>query len=170
MVSQVRPSEGRRLSQSKDEDFEMVNRNTGYLEDWRMWPLYVGLVLGGYSVLSFFFTTAVSWILVHNAHNIITFVLFHWVKGVPFSDIYKVQGKYDKLTLWEQLDNGVQYSSTRKFFTAELIILYLFVLHLSIENGYGVLVFIVNTATFLPCMIGKLPFMNRVRILGINKD
>jgi len=45
----------------------------------------------------------------------VTFVAFHWVKGAPFIDAGLEDGKYDKLTLWEQIDYGVQYTSTRKF-------------------------------------------------------
>jgi len=158
-----------RLCDSQNES-TYTNRNTDYLEDWHFWPLVVVFVIGGQFLLSLFFPSCLAWIILLFLHNVISFILFHWIKGVPFGDFHKVQGKYDKLTLWEQLDNGVQYTTTRKFFTAELIILYLWVLHISVVNGYGTGVFVLNTATFIPCLLGKMPLMNKVRILGINKD
>mmetsp|Transcript_32392 Transcript_32392/g.44493 ORF Transcript_32392/g.44493 Transcript_32392/m.44493 type:complete len:171 (+) Transcript_32392:102-614(+) len=160
---------GKRLSDSLN-DYQIENRNTDYLEDWHIWPLLVAIILGGQFLLSLFMTSDLAWIVVLFLHNIISFVLLHWIKGVPFGDIHNAQGKFDKLTLWEQIDDGVQYSNTRKFFTVELIILYLYVLHITVEHGYGLAVFVLNTATFIPCIIGKMPGMYKVRIFGINKD
>eukprot|EP01133_Synstelium_polycarpum_P004241 gene4241-4948_t len=46
----------------------------------------------------------------------------HWQKGLPFANPAN-QGKYSRLTLWEQIDEGQQYTPTRKFFTLVPIIL-----------------------------------------------
>lgn len=46
----------------------------------------------------------------------------HAVKGTPFET--PDQGKARLLTHWEQLDYGVQFTSSRKFFTISPIILY----------------------------------------------
>jgi hypothetical protein len=44
---------------------------------------------------------------------------------MPFGGMdERQQGKWDHLTMWEQLDLGVQYTTTRKFFTAIPIIMY----------------------------------------------
>jgi len=43
---------------------------------------------------------------------------------VPFAGIEYDQGRFDKLTLWEQLDSGAQYTKTKKFLTICPIIWY----------------------------------------------
>jgi hypothetical protein len=50
----------------------------------------------------------------------ITFYLLHWRKGSPFGED---QGIYDRLTMWEQIDDGVQFTRTKKFFTAVPVVL-----------------------------------------------
>ncbi|CAG8629714.1 16225_t:CDS:2, partial [Cetraspora pellucida] len=50
-----------------------------------------------------------------------SFVMFHWVKGVPFDFN---SGAYDGLTLWEQIDNGAQFTPAKKYLTAVPIGLY----------------------------------------------
>lgn len=50
------------------------------------------------------------------------YVFMHAVKGTPFET--PDQGKARLLTHWEQLDYGVQFTSSRKFFAISPIILY----------------------------------------------
>ena len=47
-------------------------------------------------------------------HNVVTFYLLHWKLGSP---VYYDQGQYDKLTFWEQIDSGSQFTDNKKFFT-----------------------------------------------------
>jgi hypothetical protein len=56
------------------------------------------------------------------------YVFMHAVKGTPFET--PDQGKARLLTHWEQLDYGVQFTSSRKFFTISPIILYVAFRHL----------------------------------------
>lgn len=49
------------------------------------------------------------------------YVFMHAVKGTPFET--PDQGKARLLTHWEQLDYGVQFTSSRKFFTISPIVL-----------------------------------------------
>lgn len=40
--------------------------------------------------------------------------MFHWVTGMPFdADLHG--GAYDDLTLWEQIDDGAQYTPAKKW-------------------------------------------------------
>lgn len=40
--------------------------------------------------------------------------MFHWVTGIPFeNDLHG--GAYDDLTLWEQIDDGAQYTPAKKW-------------------------------------------------------
>ncbi len=50
-----------------------------------------------------------------------SFFFFHWLCGTPF-DLN--QGEYRALTLWEQLDEGRQFTPIRKFLTIFPIALY----------------------------------------------
>lgn len=43
------------------------------------------------------------------------FIFLHYLKGTPFQTAD--QGKSRRLTHWEQLNNGEQFTGTRKFFT-----------------------------------------------------
>lgn len=52
-------------------------------------------------------------------------------QGSPLGDD---QGKYGALTFWEQMDDGVQNTANRKFFTAVPVVLYLLAAHTSRDN------------------------------------
>ncbi|XP_036830119.1 ORM1-like protein 1 isoform X1 [Oncorhynchus mykiss] len=92
------------------------------------------------------------------------YVFMHAVKGTPFET--PDQGKARLLTHWEQLDYGVQFTSSRKFFTISPIILYFLA---SFYTKYDTTHFVINTASLLSVLIPKLPQLHGVRIFGINK-
>lgn len=50
----------------------------------------------------------------------VTYHCFHWKKGTPFADD---QGIYNRLTWWEQMDNGKQLTPNRKFLTVVPVVL-----------------------------------------------
>src|ERR1700728_1299722 len=51
--------------------------------------------------------------------------MFHWVTGMPFdSELHG--GAYDDLTLWEQIDDGAQYTPAKKWLLSVPIMLYVF--------------------------------------------
>jgi hypothetical protein len=48
--------------------------------------------------------------------------MFHWVTGMPFdSELHG--GAYDDLTLWEQIDDGAQYTPAKKWLLSAPIML-----------------------------------------------
>lgn len=47
--------------------------------------------------------------------------MFHWVHGIPFEFN---AGAYDHLNMWEQIDNGDQYTPTKKFLLTVPVVLY----------------------------------------------
>ena len=53
--------------------------------------------------------------------NQVTYILFHSSKGIPFENN---SGAYDDLTLWEQIDEGAQYTPAKKYLTSVPIALY----------------------------------------------
>merc|ERR1712093_468505 len=78
------------------------------------WAFYTLCVLGvRYYLLAIIFSTSYPWQLTFLAHSILTFWLFHWNKGTPsqFSD-----GTDESCTFWELIDQGQQWTSSRKFY------------------------------------------------------
>lgn len=49
--------------------------------------------------------------------------MFHWVTGIPFQNELH-GGAYDDLTLWEQIDDGEQYTPAKKWLLCVPIALY----------------------------------------------
>lgn len=48
--------------------------------------------------------------------------MFHYVTGIPFhSELHA--GAYDDLTLWEQIDDGAQYTPSKKWLVTAPILL-----------------------------------------------
>ncbi|CAG8450307.1 3618_t:CDS:2 [Gigaspora rosea] len=87
------------------------------------------------------------------------FVMFHWVKGVPFDFN---SGAYDGMTLWEQIDNGAQFTPAKKYLTAVPI-------GFTHYTHYDAFTFLVNFTFLLVVLIAKLPQLHKVRIFGINR-
>ncbi|XP_005986243.1 ORM1-like protein 2 [Latimeria chalumnae] len=143
-----------------------VNPNTRVMNSRGIWLAYmilVGLlhvVLLSIPVLS----VSVVWTLTNVIHNLVMYLFLHTVKGTPFET--PDQGKARLLTHWEQMDYGVQFTSSRKFLTISPIVLYLLT---SFYTKYDPVHFIINTASLLSVLIPKLPQFHGVRIFGINK-
>jgi hypothetical protein len=92
----------------------------------------------------------------------ITFVMFHWIKGCPDPS---TQGEYNAFTLYEQLDAGIPYTSTKKFLMLMPTLITWMACYIA---DYKPLYIIVNCGLGLILVIGKIPEMHRVRIFGIN--
>ncbi|XP_041857388.1 ORM1-like protein 1 [Melanotaenia boesemani] len=143
-----------------------VNPNTRVMNSRGIWLTYaLGVGILHIVLLSIpFFSVPVVWTLTNVIHNFGMYVFMHAVKGTPFET--PDQGKARLLTHWEQLDYGVQFTSSRKFFTISPIILYFLA---SFYTKYDMTHFIINTASLLSVLIPKLPQLHGVRIFGINK-
>lgn len=61
--------------------------------------------------------------------------MFHWVQGIPFEFN---AGAYDNLNMWEQIDNGDQYTPTKKFLLTVPIVLYVHPELLQSSDSLGV--------------------------------
>jgi len=84
--------------------------------------------------------------------------MFHWVRGVPFEFN---AGAYDNLNMWEQIDNGDQYTPAKKFLLSVPIILFLLSTH---YTHYDLTYFTINFLAVLGVVIPKLPVSHRMRI------
>ncbi|GAU47193.1 hypothetical protein TSUD_350580 [Trifolium subterraneum] len=105
--------------------------------------------------------------------SLVTYHFFHWKKGTPFADD---QGIYNRLTWWEQVDNGKQLTRNRKFLTVVPLVLslsynavdrYLIASHTT-DYEHPMLFF--NTVAVIVLVVAKFPNMHKVRIFGINAD
>lgn len=80
-----------------------------------------------------------------------SYLMFHWVQGVPFEFN---AGAYDNLNMWEQIDDGEQYTPTKKFLLSVPIILFLVSTH---YTHYDFTYFTINLLATLAVVIPKLP-------------
>jgi len=88
--------------------------------------------------------------------------MFHWIKGCPDDS---TQGEYNAFTLYEQIDAGVPWTSTKKFLMLVPTLVTWVACHTA---DYKPFYIVVNFGMFLICIIAKMPQMHRVRIFGIN--
>lgn len=77
--------------------------------------------------------------------------MFHYVRGVPFEFN---AGAYDNLNMWEQIDNGDQYTPAKKFLLSVPICLFLLSTH---YTHYDLTYFMINFLAVLSVVIPKLP-------------
>ncbi|KAF2744132.1 Orm1 type endoplasmic reticulum protein [Sporormia fimetaria CBS 119925] len=99
-----------------------------------------------------------SWTLTNISYMFGSYIMFHYVRGVPFDFN---AGAYDNLNMWEQIDNGAQYTPTKKFLLLVPILLFLVSTH---YTHYDLTYFIINTLATIAVVIPKLPFFHRMRI------
>lgn len=92
-----------------------------------------------------------SWTLTNVIYMLGSYLMFHWVRGVPFEFN---AGAYDNLNMWEQIDNGDQYTPAKKFLLSVPIVLFLVSTHYTHYDG---VYFLVNFAATLAVVVPKLP-------------
>ena len=80
-----------------------------------------------------------------------SYLMFHYVRGVPFDFN---AGAYDNLNMWEQIDNGDQYTPAKKFLLFVPIALFLVSTH---YTHYDSTYFVVNCLATIAVVIPKLP-------------
>ncbi|KAG8080705.1 hypothetical protein GUJ93_ZPchr0007g3854 [Zizania palustris] len=144
-----------------------VNKNTEWFMYPGVWTTYILLLFFAWLlVLSVSgCSPGTAWTVVNLSHFAITYHFFHWKKGTPFAA--DDQGIYNRLTWWEQIDNGQQLTRNRKFLTVVPVVLYLITSHLT---DYKQPMLFFNTITVVVLVVAKLPNMHKVRIFGINAD
>lgn len=99
------------------------------------------------------FTQEVSWTLTNISYMFGSYLMFHYVRGVPFEFN---AGAYDNLNMWEQIDNGDQYTPAKKFLLSVPIILFLLSTH---YTHYDLTYFTINFLALMAVVIPKLPWV-----------
>jgi len=143
-----------------------VNPNSAWLNSRGLWLSYsAGVLIFHFALLSIpFLSVSWAWTLTNVIHNTAMFVFLHHLKGTPWESAD--QGTVRDLTHWEQIDDGAQFTSTRKFLMCFPIILFLLT---SFYTKYDSLHFVINFVSLVAVILPKLPQFHRVRIFGINK-
>eukprot|EP00123_Amoebidium_parasiticum_P010552 comp20180_c0_seq1/m.25025 comp20180_c0_seq1/g.25025 ORF comp20180_c0_seq1/g.25025 comp20180_c0_seq1/m.25025 type:complete len:168 (-) comp20180_c0_seq1:104-607(-) len=140
----------------------LPNPNITVFEHPASYVVCILLILLGRLVAGCFTSdVGTAWFFTNTGHNIVTYIIFHYLKGTPFD---QDQGKYARLTYWEQLDYGEQYTTVRKFYTLVPMVLFLIANHYC--TGFQWWCQVVQFAIIL---IGKSPAMHKVRIFGIGR-
>lgn len=94
-----------------------------------------------------------SWTLTNISYMFGSYIMFHYVRGVPFEFN---GGAYDNLNMWEQIDDGAQYTPAKKFLLSVPIVLFLLSTH---YTHYDLTYFTINFLATLGVVIPKLPFV-----------
>jgi hypothetical protein len=105
--------------------------------------------------------SGLAWTYVHLMHGAASYWLLHWTKG---SFAPEDQGRYGSLTLWEQVDNEMYGTSTRKFLTAVPLALFVLATH---GTDFRKQPLGLNFVVVLVLLIAKLPALHKVRFFGI---
>jgi hypothetical protein len=98
-----------------------------------------------------------SWTLTNMTYMVGSYIMFHYVRGIPFDFN---GGAFDNLNMWEQIDNGAQYTPTKKFLLSVPIVLFLISTH---YTHYDSTYFVINFLATLAVVIPKLPFVSNVQ-------
>lgn len=143
-----------------------VNPNGSWLNSRGIWLTYcLGILLLHLLILSFpFLSVAWAWSLTNLTHNVAMFFFLHTLKGVPWESAD--QGKSRYLTQWEQIDDEMQFTATRKFLTVVPVFLFFLT---SFYTKYDSVHFAINFCSLMFVLIPKLPQFHKVRLFGINK-
>jgi len=146
--------------------FELArNRNTEWVKTGGPMLLiaYLSVILVFHAAFMAFVPFHTSWTVTHAAHFVVTSLYLHWIKGSP--DFYE-QGEMNALTTWEQIDSTTGLSMERRaMFLVPTLICYA-ACHFA---HYDVHFVAANVLILAFEIIAKLPAMNGVRILGINR-
>ncbi|KLO19895.1 Orm1 type endoplasmic reticulum protein [Schizopora paradoxa] len=133
---------------------EWVNRKGA----WVMHPL---LIVTGKAMIDSVpgMTQELSWTL-------LSYLMFHWVTGIPFQQELH-GGAYDDLTLWEQIDDGAQYTPAKKWLMCVPIALFLASTH---YTHYNPIPFAINLTALIFVLLPKLPMFHRQRLRFLSDD
>ncbi|KAJ6458660.1 Orm1 type endoplasmic reticulum protein [Mycena vitilis] len=139
-----------------------VNINADWVNAKGAWLIHVVLICLGKLIIDTVpgMTQQISWTLVNLFYLALSYLMFHWVTGIPFeNDLHG--GAYDDLTLWEQIDDGAQYTPAKKWLFILPITLFLASTH---YTNYNPWLFAVNISALVFVLIPKLPQLHRQRV------
>lgn len=128
----------------------MNNTNDLFLGAWTIHLVIIAALKIFYDIIPGV-SQETSWTLTNISYMFGSYLMFHWVRGVPFEFN---SGAYDNLNMWEQIDNGDQYTPAKKFLLSVPIVLFLLSTH---YTHYDLTYFTINFLAVLGVVIPKLP-------------
>ncbi|KAJ0120237.1 hypothetical protein N8I77_002495 [Diaporthe amygdali] len=137
----------------------LPNGNANWVNAKGAWTIHLILIM----CLKIFYdimpgvSQETSWTLTNISYMAGSYLMFHYVRGVPFEFN---AGAYDNLNMWEQIDDGAQYTPAKKFLLSVPIVLFLLSTH---YTHYDLAYFTINFLAVLAVVIPKLPFSHRMR-------
>lgn len=154
MVQKIETSPEELLDQSAG-----FNANADWVNYKGAWVIHVVLILFGKIIIDVIpgMQQDLSWTLVNLGYDLISYIMFHHVTGTPFDSN---AGAYDQLTLWEQIDEGAQYTPAKKWLTSVPIGVFLISTH---YTRYNLALFVLNFGVTLFVLFPKLPVLHRLR-------
>ncbi|GAA5835303.1 hypothetical protein JCM3766R1_004747 [Sporobolomyces carnicolor] len=147
------------------------NVNAEWVNYKGAWMIHVVLIAFGIVLLETVpgITQDVTWTTANLGYLFVTYILFHYVTGVPF-DMTNNSGVFDNLTLWEQIDSGAQYTPAKKWLTTLPIVLFLVSTHYTRYDSHPWLFTLNLLALVLVGLAPKLPVFHRLRIRFFASD
>ncbi|WPH01454.1 Hypothetical protein R9X50_00430000 [Acrodontium crateriforme] len=130
---------------------------------WMIHPILIILLKILYDIIPSI-SQETSWTMTNVTYMAGSYLMFHWVRGVPFEFN---AGAYDNLNMWEQIDNGDQYTPAKKFLLAVPICLFLVSTH---YTHYDLMYFMVNFMATVAVVVPKLPALHRMRFALFNPE
>ncbi|KIL70319.1 hypothetical protein M378DRAFT_156424 [Amanita muscaria Koide BX008] len=158
-----------KVEQVGDQSVEEVTDRSAYANinaDWvnakGAWLMHLVLITGGKIIVDTLpgMTQQISWTLVNLIYLALSYLMFHWVTGVPFEGSGHA-GAYDDMTLWEQIDDGAQYTPAKKWLFTVPIVLFLASTH---YTNYNPWLFAINLSALVFVLVPKLPQFHRQRV------
>ncbi|PBL02995.1 Orm1 type endoplasmic reticulum protein [Armillaria gallica] len=145
-----------------------VNINANWVNAKGAWLIHVVLICAGKVLIDTLpgMSQQVSWTLVNLVYLALSYLMFHWVTGMPFEGDLR-GGAYDDLTLWEQIDDGAQYTPAKKWLFSVPVMLFLASTH---YTNYNPWLFAVNLTALIFVLIPKLPQLHRQRVRFMADD
>jgi len=144
------------------------NRNSDWVDGKGAWIIHPMLTLAAKVIIDVLpgVTQEASWTIVNLGYLLISYIMFHGITGIPFDpDLHG--GAYDDLTMWEQIDEGAQYTPAKKWLFTMPIALFLLSTHFTNYNPW---LFAVNFTALLFVLFPKLPQLHRHRVRFLVDD
>ncbi|ODQ63986.1 Orm1 type endoplasmic reticulum protein [Nadsonia fulvescens var. elongata DSM 6958] len=138
----------------------LPNLNATWVHGKGAWVIHIVIIL----ILKIFYdllpgvTQELSWTFTNITYVTGSYLMFHYVTGIPFEFN---AGAYDSLSMWEQIDNGDQYTPAKKFLLGVPVGLFLISTHYS---HYDLKTFVLNFLACVAVVIPKLPGSHRMRL------
>ncbi|KAH6914766.1 ORMDL family-domain-containing protein [Coprinopsis sp. MPI-PUGE-AT-0042] len=166
-IVKVEHIEDRSVEEIQDRNV-YVNINADWVNAKGAWLIHVVLILCGKICIDTVpgMTQQVSWTLVNLMYLAISYLMFHWVTGMPFGGNLH-SGAYDELTMWEQIDDGAQYTPAKKWLICVPIALFITSTH---YTNYNPWLFAINLSALVFVLIPKLPQLHRQRVRFMTED